>query len=287
MFLKRRVLFLSLPALILAAAWIGKSPAAKNQRPAAPLPEASKRGLSVARPAEDSSEGKPRNWSAEASTHWDKSTEELPSTDWIRDFTSAWFFDEGPACLEKIRAEPPGPFRDACLRMAMAAWASGEPEDALDWLTRFPETSLATLARSEAIRVWTLDKPSAAARWLETSQLDKSELEIQKQTLVSAWMKLDSTGALRWVAKENDPATLAALRERAAMATRPEDREKTAIALMDGSTDPWRDPALESLSRSWIMQEPETAESWLRKQGADDSFFTEIKTGLVHPDDVE
>jgi hypothetical protein len=171
--------------------------------------------------------------------------------------------------------------------MAIAAWASGEPEDALDWLTRFPEKDLATLARGEAIRVWALDSPSQAARWVRNAALEPTELGIQKNTLVSAWMKVDPAGALQWIAEESDPATLNRLREQAATSAGFADRQITATALLQGLADPWTDPALTTLSRSWIIQEPEAAENWLRSKGADDAFFNIITAGLVHPDDLE
>jgi hypothetical protein len=56
---------------------------------------------------------------------------------------------------------------------------------------------------------------------------------------------------------------------------------------MSATPDPWSDPALEILARSWITQDPEAAEDWLRSRGADDSFTTRLKAGLMHPDDLE
>ena len=197
---------------------------------------------------------------------------------------AGWFADVGPACLESIRAEKPGPLRDEWLKKAIAAWASGTPEDALDWLSRFPETPLASQARSEAFKVWAIDDPSAAAAWFQNNPLPASEVPMQKKVVMAAWTKMDAEGALEWMDQQPDPDTRSVLARQAAVSAGESDRAIVADAVRHVFRDPWNEPAVETLLRSWFVNEPEAAGKWMLSHQADAAFIDRVKAGITQPD---
>lgn len=206
------------------------------------------------------------------------------SEDIINGFCARWFAEVGPACLEAIRAEEPGPMRDEWLKKAIAAWASGAPEDALDWLSRFPETPLASQARSEAFKVWAIDDPSAAAAWFQNHPLPASEVPVQKKVVMGAWTKMDAEGALGWMNQQTDPDTRSVLARQAAVSAGESDRAIIADAVSRVFPDPWTEPAVETLLRSWFVNEPEAAGQWMLAQKADAAFVERVKAGITQPD---
>ncbi|MCU0750373.1 MAG: hypothetical protein MUF13_12580 [Akkermansiaceae bacterium] len=206
------------------------------------------------------------------------------SGDIIADLSARWFAEVGPACLESIRAEDPGPVRDEWLKKAITTWASGAPEDALDWLSRFHENPLASQARSEVFKVWAIDDPSAAAAWFQSNRLPESELPVQKKVVMGAWTKMDVEGALEWMNQESDPGIRDELARQAAISAGESDRTIIADAVLHVFPDPWNEPAVETLLRSWFVNEPEAAAQWMLLQKADAPFIERVKAGITQPD---
>lgn len=206
------------------------------------------------------------------------------SGDIITDLSARWFAEVGPDCLEVIRAEEPGAVRDEWLKKAIVAWASGAPEDALDWLSRFPETPLASQARSEAFKVWAIDDPSAAAAWFQNNSLQAAEVPVQKKVVMGAWTRMDAEGALEWINQQPDPDTRSVLARQAAVSAGDSDRAIIADVVSRVLSDPWNEPAMETLLRSWFVNDPEAAGQWMLSQKADAAFIERVKADIIQPD---